>query len=162
MSAGPTMVRIKWLNWLPWNIFSKIFKRSIFGFRLGWQAGHDLAVCTRVSIVAHLTVNNNGWLEFERFLTEVCPIRISRIGNAASHCVATQEVSVFFVVVVVIVEYNKSNFNHNNYTDVMDLAWSSKDQYLATCSVDNTVIIWNALKFPGFEQILIHLSLIIK
>ena len=96
LSAGPTMVRIKWLNWLPWNIFSKIFKRSIFGFRLGWQAGHDLAVCTRVSIVAHLTVNNNGWLEFERFLTEVCPIRISRIGNAASHCAATQEVSFFF------------------------------------------------------------------
>jgi protein HIRA/HIR1 len=33
-------------------------------------------------------------------------------------------------------------------TDVMDLAWSAKDQYLASCSVDNTVIIWNALKFP--------------
>lgn len=32
----------------------------------------------------------------------------------------------------------------------MDLAWSAKDQYLATCSIDNTVIIWNALKFPGF------------
>ena len=33
--------------------------------------------------------------------------------------------------------------------DVLDLSWSAKDQYLATCSVDNTVIIWNALKFPG-------------
>lgn len=32
--------------------------------------------------------------------------------------------------------------------DVLDLSWSSKDQYLASCSVDNTVIIWNALKFP--------------
>ena len=37
----------------------------------------------------------------------------------------------------------------NKKKDVMDLAWSSKDQYLATCSVDNTIIIWNALKFPG-------------
>ena len=32
---------------------------------------------------------------------------------------------------------------------MLDLSWSSKDQYLASCSVDNTVIIWNALKFPG-------------
>ncbi len=35
-----------------------------------------------------------------------------------------------------------------NLKDVMDLAWSAKDQFLATCSVDNTIIIWNALKFP--------------
>lgn len=32
--------------------------------------------------------------------------------------------------------------------DVLDLAWSAKDQFLASCSVDNTIIIWNALKFP--------------
>ena len=34
------------------------------------------------------------------------------------------------------------------YSDVLDLSWSSKDQYLASCSIDNTIIIWNALKFP--------------
>ncbi|XP_059138607.1 protein HIRA-like isoform X2 [Physella acuta] len=32
--------------------------------------------------------------------------------------------------------------------DVLDLNWSPQDVWLATCSVDNTVIIWNALKFP--------------
>ncbi|XP_005111056.1 protein HIRA isoform X3 [Aplysia californica] len=35
--------------------------------------------------------------------------------------------------------------------DVLDLNWSPQDIWLATCSVDNTIIIWNALKFP--EQV---------
>ncbi|GAB1610038.1 protein HIRA-like isoform X1 [Argonauta hians] len=35
--------------------------------------------------------------------------------------------------------------------DVLDLAWSPHDAWLATCSVDNSVVVWNALKFP--EQI---------
>uniref|UniRef100_A0A0B7A8U7 Protein HIRA n=1 Tax=Arion vulgaris TaxID=1028688 RepID=A0A0B7A8U7_9EUPU len=35
--------------------------------------------------------------------------------------------------------------------DVLDLAWSPQDVWLATCSVDNTIVIWNALKFP--EQV---------
>lgn len=32
--------------------------------------------------------------------------------------------------------------------DVMDLAWSPHDAWLSSCSIDNTVVIWNALKFP--------------
>lgn len=32
--------------------------------------------------------------------------------------------------------------------DVLDLAWSTHDAWLASCSVDNTVIVWNALKLP--------------
>uniref|UniRef100_W5M1F0 Protein HIRA n=1 Tax=Lepisosteus oculatus TaxID=7918 RepID=W5M1F0_LEPOC len=32
--------------------------------------------------------------------------------------------------------------------DVMDVAWSPHDVWLASCSVDNTVVIWNARKFP--------------
>ncbi|NWT89917.1 HIRA protein, partial [Lanius ludovicianus] len=32
--------------------------------------------------------------------------------------------------------------------DVMDVAWSPHDAWLASCSVDNTVVIWNAVKFP--------------
>lgn len=35
--------------------------------------------------------------------------------------------------------------------DVLDLNWSPQDVWLATCSVDNTIIIWNALNFP--EQV---------
>ncbi|KAK3084278.1 hypothetical protein FSP39_010934 [Pinctada imbricata] len=35
--------------------------------------------------------------------------------------------------------------------DVLDLAWSGNDSWLASCSVDNTIVIWNADKFP--EQI---------
>lgn len=31
----------------------------------------------------------------------------------------------------------------------MDVAWSPHDVWLATCSVDNTIVIWNARKFPG-------------
>lgn len=36
--------------------------------------------------------------------------------------------------------------------DVMDVAWSPHDAWLASCSVDNTVVIWNAVKFPGMIQ----------
>ncbi|CAH2086079.1 unnamed protein product [Euphydryas editha] len=32
--------------------------------------------------------------------------------------------------------------------DVLDLAWSPLDKWLASCSIDNTIIIWNAEKFP--------------
>ncbi|KAH3894120.1 protein HIRA-like [Dreissena polymorpha] len=35
--------------------------------------------------------------------------------------------------------------------DVLDLAWAPGDIWLATCSIDNTVIIWNAEKMP--EQV---------
>uniref|UniRef100_A0A4W3ITK3 Protein HIRA n=1 Tax=Callorhinchus milii TaxID=7868 RepID=A0A4W3ITK3_CALMI len=32
--------------------------------------------------------------------------------------------------------------------DVMDLSWSPHDAWLSSCSIDNTIVIWNALKFP--------------
>ncbi|ELT95316.1 hypothetical protein CAPTEDRAFT_117691 [Capitella teleta] len=32
--------------------------------------------------------------------------------------------------------------------DVLDMAWSPHDAWLATCSVDNTIVVWNAQKFP--------------
>lgn len=32
--------------------------------------------------------------------------------------------------------------------DVLHVAWSPKDKYLASSSVDNSVIVWNANKFP--------------
>ncbi|XP_012671317.1 protein HIRA [Clupea harengus] len=36
----------------------------------------------------------------------------------------------------------------NHTGDVMDVAWSPHDVMLASCSVDNTIVIWNARKFP--------------
>ena len=33
--------------------------------------------------------------------------------------------------------------------DVLDLDWSPQDVWIASCSVDNTIVVWNALKFPG-------------
>lgn len=38
-------------------------------------------------------------------------------------------------------------------SDVMDVAWSPHDVWLASCSVDNTIVIWNARKFPGEKSI---------
>ncbi|CAH1800805.1 unnamed protein product [Owenia fusiformis] len=37
--------------------------------------------------------------------------------------------------------------------DVLGLAWSPTDNWLASCSIDNSIIIWNALKFPAIEQV---------
>lgn len=33
--------------------------------------------------------------------------------------------------------------------DILDVAWAPHDAYLASVSVDNTVIIWNTAKWPG-------------
>lgn len=38
--------------------------------------------------------------------------------------------------------------------DILDLCWSPDDQYLASCSVDNMVVIWNAQKWPEVTTIL--------
>lgn len=55
----------------------------------------------------------------------------------------------------------------NSHTgDVLDLAWAPHDGWLASSSVDNTIIIWNSNKFPekvsvlkghtGLVKVLIH------
>nr|XP_022902960.1 protein HIRA-like isoform X3 [Onthophagus taurus] len=47
------------------------------------------------------------------------------------------------------IETWKCVFTLNAHTgDVLDLAWASHDGWLASGSVDNTIIIWNAHKFP--------------
>uniref|UniRef100_A0A8C6U554 Protein HIRA n=1 Tax=Neogobius melanostomus TaxID=47308 RepID=A0A8C6U554_9GOBI len=42
----------------------------------------------------------------------------------------------------------------NHTGDVMDVAWSPHDVWLASCSVDNTIVIWNARKFPEMMSVL--------
>lgn len=37
---------------------------------------------------------------------------------------------------------------HGHHGDVLDLAWSPQDRWLATCSVDNSIIVWDAKSFP--------------
>ncbi|XP_039266238.2 protein HIRA-like isoform X1 [Styela clava] len=45
--------------------------------------------------------------------------------------------------------------------DILHLAWSPTDQWLASCSIDNTVVVWNALKFPEITTVLRgHTSLV--
>lgn len=38
--------------------------------------------------------------------------------------------------------------------DILDLAFSPQDRYLASCSVDNTIIIWDAQSFPTIISML--------
>ncbi|CAG0879920.1 unnamed protein product [Darwinula stevensoni] len=38
--------------------------------------------------------------------------------------------------------------------DVFDLAWSPSEEWLASCSVDNTIYIWNAVRWPEVVTIL--------
>lgn len=38
--------------------------------------------------------------------------------------------------------------------DVLDLAWSPQDRYLASCSVDNNIIVWDAQSFPTMVAVL--------
>lgn len=37
---------------------------------------------------------------------------------------------------------------HTFFPDVIDLAWSPDESYIASGSVDNTIIVWNANKLP--------------
>ncbi|OUC47851.1 ThiF family protein [Trichinella nativa] len=39
-------------------------------------------------------------------------------------------------------------FDNLSITDVLHLSWSPGDRYLASCGIDNIIIIWNAKKFP--------------
>ena len=48
---------------------------------------------------------------------------------------------------------------HNG--DILDLSWSSADQHLASCSVDNMIIVWDANNFPQIvTKILGHTGLV--
>lgn len=38
--------------------------------------------------------------------------------------------------------------------DILDLAWSPQDRWLASCSVDNNIIIWDVLNLPAMTAIL--------
>ncbi|KAM7348901.1 histone cell cycle regulator-like protein [Cochliomyia hominivorax] len=38
--------------------------------------------------------------------------------------------------------------------DVLDLAWSPQDRWLASCSIDNTIIVWDAQNFPAMLAML--------
>ena len=46
-------------------------------------------------------------------------------------------------------------FDFSVALDVLDLAWSPDDSFLASGSVDNTITIWNAQRFPGLQFVLI-------
>ena len=43
--------------------------------------------------------------------------------------------------------------------DVLDIAWSPDDSFLASGSVDNTITIWNAQRFPGLKCFWLHVQL---
>ena len=49
---------------------------------------------------------------------------------------------------------------HNG--DILDVAWSHDQHYLASCSVDNSIIIWNALKFPQKVTVISEHSGLVK
>lgn len=40
--------------------------------------------------------------------------------------------------------------------DVLHLEWSPTDNWLVTCSVDNTAIVWDANRFPGTSRIFVE------
>ncbi|XP_071744188.1 protein HIRA isoform X2 [Lepeophtheirus salmonis] len=53
------------------------------------------------------------------------------------------------------VEYWKCKFTLRRHDgDILDLAWSVRDNFIATASVDNSIIIWNADKLPEVIKIL--------
>ena len=45
--------------------------------------------------------------------------------------------------------YGLKHILRGHHGDILDLAWSGDGGCLATCSIDNTVIVWNARKFPN-------------
>ncbi|KAI6648655.1 Protein HIRA-like protein isoform X1 [Oopsacas minuta] len=46
--------------------------------------------------------------------------------------------------------------------EVLDLSWSLSDEYLASCSVDNTIIIWNGVQLPAKHHIIKQHSGMVK
>ncbi|XP_067683300.1 protein HIRA-like isoform X2 [Haliotis asinina] len=59
--------------------------------------------------------------------------------------------SVFGSNIVNVESWRPASTLRGHLGDVLDLAWSPQDIWLASCSVDNTIIVWNVHKFP--EQV---------
>jgi len=53
---------------------------------------------------------------------------------------------------VIINFFNNKCFYDN--LDILDIAWSPDDSWIATGSVDNTIIIWDTKKFPETHYII--------
>ncbi|XP_063967555.1 protein HIRA-like [Lytechinus pictus] len=62
--------------------------------------------------------------------------------------------SVFGSSVSNVEQWKCSHTLRHHTGDVLDVAWSPHDLWLASCSIDNTVIIWNAVKFPEMITVL--------
>ena len=45
-------------------------------------------------------------------------------------------------------------YNTSELTDILDLAWSPDDSLLASGSIDNSIIIWDAKNFPESHYII--------
>ena len=45
--------------------------------------------------------------------------------------------------------YRNSNTLHSHSMEVLGVEWSPDGRYLASASMDSTIIIWNARKLPG-------------
>ena len=45
-------------------------------------------------------------------------------------------------------QYRLQTILRGHQGDILDVAWSGDGKYLATCSIDNSIIVWNARSFP--------------
>lgn len=113
---------------------------------------NDVLVCLQVD--SHLAcVNCVRWSNSGKYLASGGDDKIVMVWSLTKY--PNSGNVVFGSKNVVNIETWKCMFTLRSHSgDILDLAWSPTDSYLASCSVDNTIIIWDAQKFPSVHKVL--------
>ncbi|XP_060561326.1 protein HIRA-like [Ruditapes philippinarum] len=93
-------------------------------------------------------VNSVRWSNSGRFLASGGDDKLVMIWHITKYGVGG---TVFGSDSKIVESWRPAHTLRGHAGDVLGLAWSPGDVWLATCSIDNTIIVWNAEKFP--EQV---------
>lgn len=96
-------------------------------------------------------VNVVRWSHSGRYLASAGDDRVIMVWQISNYSSTTS----FLTNSVNIEQWRCVNILRGHSGDILDLNWSPQDDYIASSSIDTSVIVWNAKKFP---EIVAHLN----
>ncbi|KAB7493996.1 Protein HIRA [Armadillidium nasatum] len=95
-------------------------------------------------------VNSVRWSNAGNYLASAGDDKVIIIWQQSSYGGGT----VFGSNVVNVESWRIVSSLRGHYGDILDVAWSPQDVWLASASIDNTVVIWNTAKWPEQHKVL--------